>query len=205
MAENNHTGSFTSAETLLQTQIQTSVVSADDGFLAIITGSFEPDASGSTAVLTASMTPTDGRFSATTVDATVNSVSVPSISSESSIATAARATSTPSGPSPSMKIGLGLGIPLGFLIVAIVACAIYFFRKRDKEARHPPVKKSASPGYGVFHNEGTMDDLEQHEEVDKRNSSLPEKDGINIVPYSRELPGSPGVRRHELPAREAPP
>lgn len=59
-------------------------------------------------------------------------------------------------------------------------------------------EKGQNPKNEYTRNIGKVNDEDGTENV------VPEIHGTEIPPYSRELPGSPGVRRHELPTRHGP-
>ena len=143
-----------------------------------------------------------------------NNTSVVQSSSQSSKPSQAISTSTSSSLTASAKIGIGLGVPLGLMIIAIAALAVLFVKRRGRASWStprtglPPAEKDAALSEKrIAANEGGEErgDSTLHDTVASPENILPEKDGINIPPYSRELPGSPGVRRHELPAGKDPP
>ena len=110
-------------------------------------------------------------------------------------------TPQPGGLSTSAKIGIGVGVPLGVIVLAIVALLGYLYGKRKG------AKKNAIPAAEEqFHGfPGDKDPSTMQEQGEAGTGGPQEVDDMGELPrYAEELQGSPGVKRHELPAqREA--
>ncbi|KAL6718751.1 hypothetical protein ACLMJK_002985 [Lecanora helva] len=111
-----------------------------------------------------------------------------------------KASVAPSGLSSSAKIGIGLGVPLGLIILAILASAAYFLRKRNPGSLFTGSINTATDEAKTSLNKGRAKPTGKLNEAEETGQALHEKDGINVPAFSRELPGSPGVQRHELSA-----
>ena len=110
-------------------------------------------------------------------------------------------TPLPSGLSASAKIGIGLGVPFGVIVLAIVAFLGYLYGKRRGNKRNTaPV---ADEQFGGF--PGDKDPSATRGQGGAGAVGSQELDENGELPrYAEELQGTPGVKRHELPAqREA--
>ena len=156
-----------------------------------VTG-FESDAT----TITISRTPTSSPIT------TSSSLQAPPLpASSTSLLSTTRSTSPtslPGGLIASAKIGISLGVPLGVIVLAVVAFLGYLYGKRrgnknstarvaDEQFRGFPGDKDSSATRGQD-GAGAVGPLESD-----NNGGLPR--------YAEELQGTPGVKRHELPAR----
>ena len=102
------------------------------------------------------------------------------------------------GLSASANIGIGLGVPLGVIVLAIVAFLGYLYGKRRGN------KMNAIPGADEqFHGfPGDKDpSAMQRQEGAGAVGSQGSDDNGELPRYAEEMRGSPGVKRHELPAQ----
>ena len=110
-------------------------------------------------------------------------------------------TPPPGGLITSAKIGIGLGVPLGVIILAIVAFLGYLYGKRRGNQRNTvPVADEQFRGFP-----GDKDPSATRGQAGAAAVGPQEPDNDGKLPrYAEELQGTPGVKRHELPAqREA--
>lgn len=107
-----------------------------------------------------------------------------------STSAATSSTQASSGLSQSAKIGIGLGVPLGVIVLALLGYALYWFGK----------KKGKSRGNDTGLNKS---DTEKKDPIDAgaMNHIIEggELHGQHIVHHPKELAGSPGPVRRELP------
>ena len=113
-----------------------------------------------------------------------------------------RSSTSSSGLSDAAKIGIGLGVPLGVLIIALEIGFVLYRRKRyrSQQASTEPGGEVATYKSGLDGDESTKHGS-NFKGAEEKTTKLREMDG-NSLPFSRkELTGTPGVRRSELPER----
>lgn len=104
--------------------------------------------------------------------------------------------------SASTKTGVGLGVPLGVLIMAILAFLLYRYHRRSK-----PVGDTNNRSVGVDEwNAASEAGIYKPPGQGMTNNMPPlvaeisEADSVPVSSYLRELEGTPGPHRRELPA-----
>ena len=195
--------------------------------LGIVTGLPEPATTGSTApstaqgfattlletgvttnLVTVPISSTAGPTVATNTLSTssVQNTDSPSSGTSSGTSSSSKPTQSSSpdtGLSSSDKVGIGLGVPLGVLVIGLMAfLLVYYQRKRKRAGRRDD---EAPPDIREKGNSSV------HETMDAKDQEAQEPQGLGgdvheiaegeVPQYSRELEGSPGVWRHELPTR----
>ena len=127
--------------------------------------------------------------------------------SSSAAATTTSPSSSSSGLDQSAKIGIGLGVPLGLLITAIFAYMVYRYSRNKKISRGRHVGNIAAAGLYPAADNADAEKLDavavQAKDDDNHGvssvSGKGELHGDHIPPYTRELEGSPGLGKRELP------
>ncbi|CAD6563948.1 MAG: hypothetical protein ASARMPRED_002580 [Alectoria sarmentosa] len=172
------------------------------------TSTFIPPASAttSTSIPASATTSTSIPASATTATPTPASVTTstptPTLST-TPITQSSSATASP-GLDPSAKIGIGLGVPLGLILLATIGFLTLRHRRHKQVSRLRHHSNIAAAGLYPAEEKDERDITDVENSSEPRgleNNHVHEIQGTAIPAYSRELPGSPGVRWQELSTR----
>ena len=107
-------------------------------------------------------------------------------------------TPLPSGPSASAKIGIGLGVPLGVIVLVLFAFLGYLYgKRRGNKVKALP---AADEHFRGFPGDKDPSATQGQDGAGVVGTREPDDDG-GLPRYAEELQGSPGVKRHELPAQ----
>lgn len=197
--------------TVLLTQASDAVVVATDFFDSNSTGvfTFMSTTTTPTAITPNSASTTPGFIGGIATLTSATTTTSPSQSTSDSTARANLAAAS-SGLASSVKVGIGLGVPLGLIILSIVGFLIFQHQKHRKGLRLRYHGKIAANGLNAAVDErceATEDGGERVNLAEKDEPQVIEEEGVHeihgleVPAYSRELAGSPGVRRQELPTR----
>ena len=132
-------------------------------------------------------------------------LATPAATSNAALATAGAVDNSSSGLKSSAKIGIGLGIPLAIIVLAMLSAGVLYIRRRrlrrSLDGQNNDVSADTIPT-----SDGWALDDKRHSPKDTVQSTQ----DIDPPVYATELPespserpelaGSPGERRHELPA-----
>lgn len=159
-------------------------------------------------------TPTSTSSHSSTSSTSKSSSSTTSKAKASSTTSSAAKSSTAAASSkyhPNTKVGVGVGVSLGIIAVAVIGFLIlrYAKHKRDSRLRHHGVIAAAGLYPVTDESDSNAGGMEQRNMTTVGNDSgapdlekdqVHEIQGTEIPPHSRELIGSPGLRRQELPS-----
>lgn len=98
---------------------------------------------------------------------------------------------------PAVNLGIALGVPLAILLFACLGFVFYKLRKRRQSAQSQPNAVSTFPPVMANSEEIHDTQIARLQELDT-DGGRHEAHGTGLLPYSRELPGSPGLLRAEL-------
>ena len=129
----------------------------------------------------------------------IRSSTTDSSPSTTSVVPAASSSAPPHGLSTAAKVGVGLGVPLGIIILAIIGFVILRQQKFRKISHVEQHENTAAAR--LYPNEGYIDNAGSGGGTLEIKHGLHEIHGTEVPAHSRELEGSPGVRRHELPVK----
>ena len=174
--------------------------------------SSSPTTSTSTPSSTTSSTHSSKSSTLSTAKASSSSSSAAKSSSTTTSAAKASSTAASQGHVSSAKIGVGVGVPVGIASVGLIGLLIWRHLKYKNESRLRHHGIIAAAGLYPVNEEGennagqtdqrTMTDAgDESDTQGLEKNNVHEIQGTEIPAYSRELLGSPGVRREELPSR----
>ena len=119
-------------------------------------------------------------------------ITTTSFSLSTTISSSPSPTGTSSGLPPKSKIGTGVGVPLGVVLLTGLIVLAYWFGQRKERTKSRHVSHSSlenESGRAMVDRDGSIHWI----------GFVPEIDGAEIPIHSRELEGSLGPRRYELP------
>ena len=168
--------------------------------------------STSTSKSTTSSTHSSKSSTVSTAKASSSTSSAAKSSSSTTSAAKSSSTAAPQGHVSSAKIGVGVGVPLGLVAIGLIGLLIWrhLRYKNESRLRHHgiiaaaglyPVNEEGENNAGQTHQRNMTAAGNESDTQGLEKSNVHEIEGTEIPAYSRELIGSPGVRRGELASR----
>ena len=163
---------------------------------------------------TSTSTSTHSSKSSTVSTAKASSSTSSAAKSSSSTTSAAKSSSTAASQNhvSSAKIGVGVGLPVAIVSIGLIGLLIWRHLKHKNESRlrhHGiiaaaglyPVNEEGENNAGQTDQRNMTDAGNESDTQELEKNNVHEIQGTEIPAYSRELIGSPGVRREELASR----